>query len=499
MKRLATQGKQADNLLTKLRRFFVSSFDDKKALFFILLIFAVFALPIFIKPVGHIPLFRFYFEGLGEYFTPYYSPDRDKIVFGEVDSLAYYSYLPSMVIDRDFDFTNQFSVYNYRPPAFSKTGKPINGHSIGPAILWLPFFLFGHVLSLLLNLVGIKVPLHGFSLLYGLPVYFGTIFYSFLSVVLTYRFCREFFNPLNSFFAALFTLLATPLVFYTNYEAYMSHALAYFTATACIYAYLRCARDRSLRWWAAVGLFGGLTTLIRWQCASLIFFVLLVDFFSIIRKSFKESNFGALGENFLGWLVCVAVSLIAFVPQIIAWSGFLADLSEIPQVTREATRYLYPFVFQTLFSLQHGFFSWAPIAIFATVGFVFFTRRNPSPVVAVIWLFFLSQVYFIGASNWFSGQAFGQRRLIETLILVALGLGEILYMAEKKNLYRNLSIGAGFFFVWFNFVFMYQWLFGYINRYGPISFAELTYDKFWVFFHMLQRGLIPITGLFNIW
>ena len=366
--------------------------------------------------------------------------------------------------------------------------------------MWLPFFLLGHILSLFLNLIGLSVPLDGYSLFYQLPCFFGSILYGYLGILLAYKMCRGFFNARNSFFATIALWFATPLIFYMEFEPSMSHALSFFTATACIYVYHKSFKRRPLRRWALIGFLGGLTTLIRWQCATLIFFVLLIDFIYVSRKSIASRKPKILLGNLRRWGICGLAALATFIPQCIAWSQFLANISEIPQVTRDIYKYLFPSISQTLFHFYHGFFTWTPIAVPALVGFWLLSRRKNSPTVWIIWLFFLSQVYLIGASDWTSGWSFGQRRLIETFIILALGLGELLYRARRNKPLYNLSLGIGAFFVWFNSVFIFQWIFGYIPGGGFItSFNELIWDKFWVFPHMLQRALVPITGLFNIW
>jgi|GEM_PF-2083420 len=476
--------------------------NDRTALIVIAAVFLFLVLPVFVKPLGYVPALRFYFEGLGEYYASYYSPHRVHTFFSEIDSMGYYAYMPSVLIDHDLDFDNQLGRVNWKWTR-SETGRIINVWSVGPAVMWAPFFILGHIFSVLLNLVGFKVPLNGYSLFYELPCYFATVFYGFLAVLLTYRFCREFFEEKSSLIATLVTLFATPLVFYVEFEPSMSHVMAYLTATACIYVYHRNLQERSAAKWAAVGLLGGLTALIRWQCASLVFFILLVDFIFVARTSFRSNYPKLFFKNLLMWAMCALIVLVVFIPQVVAWFGFLGKIdgmSEIPQMGRGIEKYLAPALIETLFHYYHGIISWTPIVVPALVGFYLFSRRRFSQTVVIIWLFFLSQIYFIASSDWTSGWSFGQRRLIETFIIIALGLGEILHSFRNNRTAYLVCIAIGLFFVWWNSVFIYQWIFKYMPAGGfANSVAQLTYDKFWVFPRMLRRALVPLTGLFNIW
>ena len=68
------------------------------------------------------------------------------------DGFHYYAYLPSLLLDRDLDFTDEYALgrahdwmrdyesFNDIVPA---TGRPGNPWAIGSALLWLHFFLIG--------------------------------------------------------------------------------------------------------------------------------------------------------------------------------------------------------------------------------------------------------------------------------------------------------------------------------------------------------------------
>ena len=60
------------------------------------------------------------------------------------DAIQYYAYLRSLAIDGDLDFTNDYQIlYGTHDTSSSDTatGRPPNIYSIGPALLWSPFFL----------------------------------------------------------------------------------------------------------------------------------------------------------------------------------------------------------------------------------------------------------------------------------------------------------------------------------------------------------------------
>src|SRR5438552_1720015 len=64
------------------------------------------------------------------------------------DGVYYYVYLRSLVIDHDLDFTNEYTYYHVSTATAPKTPTNLapNKYAIGPALLWMPFFLAAHVL-----------------------------------------------------------------------------------------------------------------------------------------------------------------------------------------------------------------------------------------------------------------------------------------------------------------------------------------------------------------
>src|ERR1051325_2634256 len=64
------------------------------------------------------------------------------------DAAYYYAYLPSLVLDGDLDFANQYRVtQNWYRLGPTPIGRPGNVFGIGPAVFALPAFVVGHGLA----------------------------------------------------------------------------------------------------------------------------------------------------------------------------------------------------------------------------------------------------------------------------------------------------------------------------------------------------------------
>ncbi|HKE18048.1 MAG TPA: hypothetical protein VKB80_24395 [Kofleriaceae bacterium] len=64
------------------------------------------------------------------------------------DATYFHAYLPSLVLDGDLDFTNQYALTgNWYGFGKTELGRPANIFGIGPALFELPAFLAGHAVA----------------------------------------------------------------------------------------------------------------------------------------------------------------------------------------------------------------------------------------------------------------------------------------------------------------------------------------------------------------
>ena len=111
------------------------------------------------------------------------------------DGAGYYAYLPSVVLDRDLDFANQYAAL--LPPghhlltARTPTGLSFNYWPIGPALLWLPFFLLAHGLALVLTAAGVAIRLDGCGYWHQAFVITGNIAYGGAALWLAFDVARR--------------------------------------------------------------------------------------------------------------------------------------------------------------------------------------------------------------------------------------------------------------------------------------------------------------------
>src|SRR4051794_19724951 len=104
------------------------------------------------------------------------------------DSPSYYVFLRSAAFDHDIDSTNEWQHWGYAPRARTVTGMATSPHSVGPAILWAPFFALAHAQVRVMQALGHDAgPADGYSQPYLRATGLGTIVIALFGAFLLLR------------------------------------------------------------------------------------------------------------------------------------------------------------------------------------------------------------------------------------------------------------------------------------------------------------------------
>lgn len=407
------------------------------------------------------------------------------------DGSNYFAYLRSAVFDRDLDFHNEFSRFDkafwdtYKPKE-TPTGHYTNVFSVGPAVLWAPFYLAAHLFVIISNLLGAGFTPDGFSAPYLAAVNLGSLIYSFAGICLAYRLCRQFFDRWPSLLASASVWLATFITYYVVYQPFMSHAVSFFTVTLFVYYWQRTRPRRTAIQWALLGLAAGLMMLVRWQNGLIMIIPALESLISYISAVFAH-KWAVIRSLLKNNILFLASMLAAFSPQIAAWKMIYGSFFTIPQGTG-FLRWNAPFIWEVLFSSRHGLFSWSPIVYFAAIGWLMFVKRDRLLAAGLTAAFVLMLYMNSIISDWWAGWGFGMRRFDAFILLFALGLAEVLQRLKKINPSNAIIIGTGFTVLFSGF----NWyLMGLVNNRsihpgGPVAFNRV--------YGLRDTGIYHLTG-----
>ncbi len=419
------------------------------------------------------------------------------------DEIEYFSYLHSLVFDHDLDFRNEYEHFCNLDPqdcADSRfretfldnktpTGLQINFGPIGSALLWSPFYLVAHGVTLALSASGSTIPADGYSAPYIFAISFGSLLYGWIGLALSYRIAREYVGKKIALAATLTILFATNAVYYLYIAPAMSHAPSLFASALFVFVWFRTRESRAAgnyRAWALLGVCGALMTMVREQEAIFVLLPLVESGFKLLTaknaenaKIKREIPLRSWQFNYLaGFATMLATWFLAFTPQFAVYKILNGNFLPAKDVTQKFT-FDGAHLGEVLFSNLHGLFSWTPITLFAVLGLFLLSRRDRVLALAFV-IAFAAELYLLGSfSTWFGGAAFGMRRFVNCTVLFVIGLAMLIETLRARVPLPALATIGALFILW-NLFFIVQFATGMIPRAQPIEFSTLAYNQVFI-------------------
>lgn len=248
-------------------------------------------------------------------------PRVDNQLIGS-DGVGYYVYLRSWILDRDLDFSNEYT-YFYGPVATTKfprtaTRRLPNQYAIGSALLWSPFFLAAHAMALLGQLAGFPVRADGYGYLYQAAICFGSMVYSFLGLVLAFRLASRYATSQAALAATALIWLGSNVLYYMVVEPSMAHMNSLFAVSLFLYAWEAGRGSLEPKRWLGLGLLAGLMALVRTQ-DGLFILAPLWELAEVALPWRKTNVKRRLSSVSMAGLLLVGGALAAFLPQMAVW------------------------------------------------------------------------------------------------------------------------------------------------------------------------------------
>ncbi|NQX88079.1 MAG: glycosyltransferase family 39 protein [Halioglobus sp.] len=394
------------------------------------------------------------------------------------DGLGYYAHVRSILIDEDMHYANEFLDFNPfghavpDPYQVTATGHVPNPYSVGPALLWVPFFLLAHALTLIAGSLGLNLAPDGYSILYQLFIGFGSVSYGIAGLALIYRILVRFFETQEALIATLLVTLATNVVYYLAVEPVMSHAMSMFAVTLFAFLWMKSIGQRTKGELLLLAFVGGLMIMVRPQNA-LFLSLLGLEWLGLFKTN--RSYLDHWRKHITDGCIFSVFLLVALLPQLVAWKilygQFLVDSYD-----GASFDFARPVILDSLFSSRHGLISWTPIVFLALMGMVLYFRKNVRLSIALLVAFFL-QVY-INASwvdYWWFGVSFGSRPYMNCSFIFAFGLAYLLSITRNIKL---LTYPLFTTLVLWNLLFVIQFTLNMVPQSEAVDFGEVLSNHF---------------------
>jgi hypothetical protein len=390
------------------------------------------------------------------------------------DPPMYFDVCHALLFHGSFDLTPEFR--RMKPTEDSATPvSPITGHQTSPfpvgySILAIPFLAAGTVVDAIAG-----NPADGFSR-------YAILFYCLTNVVLTglglialFTFLYQAagsFDGVSPARANILAFAATFAVFFGTSVGYygfseMSHAATFLTGSVFLAWWWRVRERTDVRSWAILGLLAGAVSIARWQD---IFFASAPLLFDLIAGR------SAVLRRIRSRMIYAAVIALCWVPQMLEWKFMFGKYLTVPQGFGFFV-FPPPFIPNVLFSSEHGWFTWTPLALIGLLGLIAGAIRNPrifAPWIAAVAL----EVGLIASLplTWHSGPAFGNRYMTSSAPVIGLGL--LFLLCRFARPVRVVVATVAAFCCLFSILFAVQFRLDLIPKLDRLTPAELFADKF---------------------
>lgn len=404
----------------------------------------------------------------------------------DADGVQYYAYLRSLAFDGDLHFANEFSpemaaLFPHVPSgltrreAWTETGHVKNFASVGPAIVWAPFFAVGHLLALGGRALGLPWTTDGYSEPYLVLIGFASALSALVSLLLGYDLVRRLYGPALGLLATVATFLGTSLFYYAFYKPDFAHALASCGVMLFLYLWVRHWGKRTSLQWFYLGLAAGFMSTLYWIDA---LFALLPagEIFREAVRIFREPavrRIRSLGRLAGNALLFGGGALLAFSPQMVAWKIIFGHFLTQPQEGFATPVGFAPL--ELLFSPLHGLLPWTPLAFLGMVG-LFFLAREKRPWG--IWVLLGLALYFgynATLESWHGGGTFGLRRLTNAFPFFLLGVAALLEQLRRRR--AESAVAVALLPTFWSGMVLLRFL-TYLLPHHPAELAQLSLDEF---------------------
>jgi len=353
------------------------------------------------------------------------------------DGFGYFAYLSSVFIDHDFSFTSAFNSIAvgvnaqqaYGLGMHPETGKMFIKYLPGVAILAAPFYLLADITSFCLGW-----PRTGDSTPYQIAAIVAVNFYLLVGIWAIFKTARLDHDVVISTLVTSLLVFATNVYHYAVYDVSMAHIYSF--AIVAIYVrelmlYRNKCRPYSVGFALRLGVLVGLIALIRATDAIVVLLAAIV----VLHRPENVKNIQQLLVR-IGAFVCAGLATIS--PLLAYWrfstGSFITNsykVFSVDGVTLEGFNWSRPELTNFLFSVDRGFFFWAPITLLGFIGLIPMIQKNKTWGGLVL-LTLMTHVY--ACSSWWVwhfGLSFGSRPMVDVMPLIALPLSFILVKLNK--------------------------------------------------------------------
>jgi hypothetical protein len=409
------------------------------------------------------------------------------------DGVGYYAYLRAPLIQHNLRFEEDWRHANLgfvearvnsdnqlNPNQYTNTGYIDNLFSVGPAMLWTPFFLLAHTTVLVADRCGAHIPADGFSLPYRVMTAVGTAFYGFCGLLLSYLLARKFLDPRYAFLATLGIWMGSSLPVYMYFNPFWSHAHSTFMVSLFLWYWDHTRPSRTLGQWVVLGLISGLLVDVYFVNGVFLFIPFVESIHGYV-SDLRLKNASAVLHRFAMNLMYLTAFGIAILPTLLTRRIIFGGMLKFGAYTNLPWNWHAPYWRSVLFSSDHGMLTWTPLLGLALLG-LFLPGPGSTRIKAYLALATGAFFYVISSYPYWDGMSsYGNRFFVSLTPVFVFGLAVLLERLARLSrsfrlAYATQALALGLFVLW-NLAFIFQWGSHMIPVRGPISWSSMVHQQ----------------------
>jgi len=359
------------------------------------------------------------------------------------DVLGYYLYLPATIVHHDpllADVTwlkevnaeKQLTGTLYQLSSNNK-GEPMYFFLYGWSLLFLPFFLLGHLFAAMGGF-----PMDGFSYPYQFSLVVGGVIYMLIGLYYLRKILITYFTELISSITLLIIVLGTNYINHLTIKNLEPVNVLFMLMTLVVWNSIRWNESGNYKYFRYALLSVVMMALVK---PSEVIAMLIPLLWGITSMNALKTRLAGIFAERKNLFITAGLALLLALPQMTYWTiktGF--PVYDSYKNAGVGLDFFSPHILNVLFSYRKGWLLYTPVMIFALWGFYFLYRNNKS-IFWGITVYFLLAFYIISSwTEWWYGAAFSCRPLITTYPLLAISLAYFLnYLGQQKK-YPKLDL-----------------------------------------------------------
>ena len=362
------------------------------------------------------------------------------------DVFGYYLYLPATFIYDDLwglefkedIFTKYQPAGDFHHAVQQPSGAWVMKYPIGMALMYLPFFLLGHLGALLSN-----YPADGFSFPYQFAISMGSLIYAFIGLALSRKLLLKYTDELSTAIALAIIALATNYLNYVSFDGAMPHNYLFTLYTILLLLTISWHEKPGILKAIGIGLTIGMATIIR---PIELMAILIPILWTVKDRDSFRAKLHKLWENRSHILALAGTMILIGSIQLIYWKKYSGHFFYY-SYGEYGFDWLRPHLIDGLFSYRKGWLIYTPVMILSLIGFRYLFKQQKNIFWAIL-VYVVLNIYVVYSWEvWWYGGSFGSRAMIQAYAVLSLPLALMIqHILSSKQLWKKW-VAFGFIFL----------------------------------------------------